>query len=54
VLGGILALVIIIFLVFCIKSESHSKGFTKKKERTLTGGHLQMGKSAHGGKQLTI
>jgi len=54
VLGGILALVIIIFLVFCIKSKSHSKGFTKKKERALTGGHLQMGKSTHGGKRLTI
>ncbi|CAK9869247.1 unnamed protein product [Sphagnum jensenii] len=49
VLGGILALVIIIFLVLCIKRKSHTKGFTKTKERTLTGGHLQMVKPAHGG-----
>jgi len=49
-LGGILALVIIIFFVLCIKHKPH----TKTKERTLTGGHLQMVKSAHGGKQLTI
>jgi len=54
VLGGILTLVIIIFLVFCIKRKSHTKGFTKTKERTLTGGHLQMVKPAHRGKQLTI
>ncbi|CAK9212176.1 unnamed protein product [Sphagnum troendelagicum] len=45
VLGGILALVIIIFLVLCIKRKPH----TKTKERTLTGGHLQMVKSNHGG-----
>jgi len=50
VLGGILALVIIIFLVLCIKCKPH----TKTKERTLIGGHLQMVKSIHGGKQLTI
>jgi len=54
VIGGILALVIIIFLVLCIKRKSHAKGFTKRKERTLTGGHLQMMKSTHGGKRLTI
>jgi hypothetical protein len=54
VIGGILALVIIIFLVLCIKRKSHTKGFTKTKERTSTGGHLQMVKSAHGGKPLTI
>jgi len=54
VLGGILALVIIIFLVLCIKRKSHTKGFTKTKERTLTGGHLQMVKSGRGGKRLTI
>jgi hypothetical protein len=54
VLGGILALVIIIFLALCIKRKYHTKGFTKTKERTLTGGHLQMVKSASGGKQLTI
>ncbi|CAN5964077.1 unnamed protein product, partial [Sphagnum jensenii] len=45
-LGGILTLVIIIVLVLCIKRKSHTKGFTKTKERTLTGGHLQMVKSA--------
>ncbi|CAK9212168.1 unnamed protein product, partial [Sphagnum troendelagicum] len=45
VLGGILALVIIIFLVLCIKRKPH----TKTKERTLIGGHLQMVKSTHGG-----
>jgi hypothetical protein len=50
VLGGILALVIVIFLVLYIKHKSH----TKTKERTLTGGHLQMVKFAHGGKRLTI
>jgi hypothetical protein len=50
VLSGILALVIIIFLVFCIKHKSHTKGLTKMKKRTLTGGHLQMVKSACGGK----
>jgi len=49
-LGGILAFVIIIFLVLCIKHKSHTKGFTKTKERTLTSGHLQMVKFAHGGK----
>jgi hypothetical protein len=54
VIGGILALVIIIFLVLCIKCKPHAKGFTKTKERTLTGGHLQMVKPAHGGKQFTI
>jgi hypothetical protein len=54
VIGGILALVIIIFLVLCIKRKPHTKGFTKKKERTLTGGHLQIVKSARGGKRLTI
>jgi heme/copper-type cytochrome/quinol oxidase subunit 2 len=48
VLGGILALVIIIFLIVCIKHKSHTKGFTKTKERTLTSGHLQIVKSAHG------
>jgi len=45
VLGGILALVIIIFLVLYIKHRSH----TKTKERRLTGGHLQMVKSARPG-----
>jgi len=50
VLGGILTLVIVIFLVFYIKHKSH----TKTKERTLIGGHLQMVKCAHGGKRLTI
>jgi hypothetical protein len=54
VIGGILALVIIIFLVLCIKHKPHAKGFTKTKERTLTDGHLQMVKPAHGGKQFTI
>jgi hypothetical protein len=49
VLGGILALVIIIFLVLYIKHKSQTKGFTKTKERRLTGGHLQMVKSARGG-----
>ncbi|CAK9266660.1 unnamed protein product [Sphagnum jensenii] len=49
VLGGILALVIIIFLIICIKPKSHTKGFTKTKERTLTSGHLQLMKSACGG-----
>ncbi len=52
--GGILTLVIIIFLVVCIKHKSHTKGFTKMEERTLTGGHLQMVKSTRGGKRLTI
>jgi phosphate/sulfate permease len=50
VLGGILALFIIIFLLLCIKYKSHTKGFTKTKERRLTGGHLQMVKCAGGGK----
>jgi len=54
VIGGILALVIIIFLVLCIKRKSHNKGFTKMKERTLTGGQLQMVKSACGGKQSLL
>ena len=54
VLGGILALVIIIFLVLCVKHKPHAKGFTKTKERTLTDRHLQMVKPAHGGKQFTI
>jgi hypothetical protein len=54
VIGGILALVIIIFLVLCIKRKSHIKELTKSKERTLTGGHLQTVKPAHGGKQLTV
>jgi hypothetical protein len=54
VIGGILTLVIIIFLLLCIKHKSHAKGFTKTKERTLTGGHLQMVKLAHWGKQFTI
>jgi hypothetical protein len=49
-LGGILALVIIIFLVLCIKCNSHTKGLTKMKKRILIGGHLQMVKPAHGGK----
>ncbi|KAH8970054.1 hypothetical protein BDL97_02G066900 [Sphagnum fallax] len=49
VLGGILALVIIIFLILFIKRKSHTKGLTKMKKRTLTAGHLQMMKSAHGG-----
>ncbi|KAH9530857.1 hypothetical protein CY35_19G005900 [Sphagnum magellanicum] len=49
VLGGILALVIIIFLVLYIKHKSQTKGFTKTKERKLAGGHLQMVKSARGG-----
>jgi hypothetical protein len=53
-LGGILAFVIIIFLVFCIKYKSHTKGFTKMKKKTLTSGHLQMVKSVRGGKRLTI
>ncbi|KAH9530807.1 hypothetical protein CY35_19G003500 [Sphagnum magellanicum] len=48
-LGGILALVIIIFLLLCIKHKSHAKGFIKTKERRLTSGHLQMVKSACGG-----
>jgi hypothetical protein len=48
-LGGILALVIIIFLVLCIKCNSHTKGLTKTKKRPLTSGHLQMVKSVHGG-----
>jgi len=46
VLGGILALVIVIFLVLYIKHKSH----TETKERILIGGHLQMVKSARGGK----
>jgi len=50
VLGGILALVIIICLVLFIQRKSH----IKTKERTLAGGHLQMMKPAHGGKRLTI
>ncbi len=50
VLGGILALVIILCLVLSIQSKSH----IKMKERTLASGHLQMMKPAHGGKQLTI
>jgi len=50
VLGGILALVIIIFLLLFIQRKSH----IKTKEGTLDGGHLQMMKPAHGGKQLTI
>ncbi|CAK9212196.1 unnamed protein product [Sphagnum troendelagicum] len=45
-LGGILALVIIIFLILCIKRKSHTKGFTKTEERTLTSGDLQMVKFA--------
>ncbi|CAK9254098.1 unnamed protein product, partial [Sphagnum jensenii] len=49
VLGGILTLVITIFLILCIKWKSHTKAFTKMKERTLIDGHLQMVKSAHGG-----
>jgi hypothetical protein len=53
-IGGIFTLVIIIFFVLCIKCKSHAKGFTKTKERTLTDGHLQMVKLAHGGKQFTI
>ncbi|CAK9237925.1 unnamed protein product [Sphagnum troendelagicum] len=48
-IGGIFTLVIIIFFVLCIKCKSHAKGFTKTKERTLTDGHLQMVKLAHGG-----
>jgi len=50
VLGGILAFVIIIFLVLYIKRRPH----TKTKERRLTGRHLQMVKSTHPGKRLTI
>ncbi|CAK9266702.1 unnamed protein product [Sphagnum jensenii] len=49
VIGGILALVIIIFFVLCIKRKPHAKGLTKTKERTLTDGHLQMVKPTHGG-----
>jgi hypothetical protein len=49
-LGGIIALVIIIFLILCIKRKPH----TKTKKRTLIGGHLQMVKSIHGGKRLAI
>ncbi|KAH9530783.1 hypothetical protein CY35_19G002800 [Sphagnum magellanicum] len=45
VLGGILAFVIIIFLVLYIKRRPH----TKTKERRLTGRHLQMVKSTHPG-----
>ncbi|CAK9212198.1 unnamed protein product [Sphagnum troendelagicum] len=45
VLGGILALVIIICLVLFIQRKSH----IKTKERTLAGGHLQMMKAAHAG-----
>ncbi len=45
-LGGILALVIIICLVLFIQCKSH----IKTKERTLAGGHLQMMKLARGGK----
>jgi hypothetical protein len=50
VLGGILALVIIISLVLFIQRKSH----IKTKERTLDGGHLQMMKVARAGKRLTI
>jgi len=46
VLGGILALVIIICLVLFIQCKSH----IKTKERTFTGGHLQMMKAALAGK----
>ncbi|CAM6066110.1 unnamed protein product [Sphagnum tenellum] len=45
VLGGILALVIIICLILFIQCKSH----IKTKERTLAGGHLQMMKAAHAG-----
>ncbi|KAH8913186.1 hypothetical protein BDL97_U01400 [Sphagnum fallax] len=45
VLGGILALVIIICLVLFIQCKSH----IKTKERTFTGGHLQMMKAALAG-----
>ncbi|KAH8936947.1 hypothetical protein BDL97_17G112500 [Sphagnum fallax] len=45
VLGGILALVIIISLVLFIQRKSH----IKTKERTLVGGHLKMMKVAHAG-----
>jgi len=48
VIGGILALVIIIFLVICIKRRSYTKGFTKKKERRLIGGDFQLVKLARG------
>ncbi|CAK9869304.1 unnamed protein product [Sphagnum jensenii] len=44
-LGGILALIIIICLVFFIKHKPH----IKTKERALTGGHLQMMKAANVG-----
>jgi hypothetical protein len=50
VLGGILALIIIICLVIFIKRKSH----IKKKARALAGGHLQMMKAARAGNQLTI
>jgi len=46
VLGGILALVIIICLVLFIQCKSH----IKMKERTFTRGHLQMMKAALAGK----
>ncbi|CAM6041542.1 unnamed protein product [Sphagnum compactum] len=49
VLGGVLALVIIICLVLCIQRRRPRTSRTKSKGRTLTGGHLQMVKSAHGG-----
>jgi len=50
VLGGILALVIIICLVLFIKCKSH----IKKKARALASGHLQMMKATRAGNQLTI
>jgi hypothetical protein len=49
-LGGSLALVIIICLVLFIQRKTH----IKTKERTLAGGHLQMMKPVRGGKRLTI
>jgi len=48
VLGGILALVIIICLIIFIQRKSQTK------ERTLAGGHLQMMKPTCGGKPVTI
>ncbi|CAK9869266.1 unnamed protein product [Sphagnum jensenii] len=47
-LGGILALVIIICLIFFIKHKSH----IKTKERALAGGHLQMMKATRAGTNL--
>jgi phosphate/sulfate permease len=45
-LGGILALVIIICLIVFIQRKSHNK----TKERTLASGHLEMMKAVRAGK----